>query len=107
MNIEIWNCHYQYDTKIKLRGNSAQSFEKSLNMDSLNTKVVQKVHSLCKKRPYSEFFWSVFSGIRTEYRGVRSISPKLVQMRENTDQKNSEYGHFLRSDCKYIVNFCC
>ena len=22
----------------------------------------------------------------------------LVRMRENTDQKNSEYGHFLRSD---------
>ena len=27
----------------------------------------------------------------------QGISPYLAQMRENTDQKNSEYGHFLRS----------
>ena len=47
--------------------------------------------SLCEKCPYSEFFWSVFSRIRTEYGEKRSIS---VQMRENTNQKNSEYGHF-------------
>ena len=26
------------------------------------------------------------------------ISPYSVRIRENTDQKNSEYGHFLRSD---------
>ena len=25
------------------------------------------------------------------------IFPYLIQMRENTDQNNSEYGHFLRS----------
>ena len=30
----------------------------------------------------------------TEY---QSICPYSVQMRENTDQNNSEYGHFLRS----------
>ena len=28
-----------------------------------------------------------------------SISPYSVRMRENTDQNNSEYGHFLRSIC--------
>ena len=50
--------------------------------------------TLCEKCPYSEFFWSVFSRIRTEYGEKRSIS---VQMRENTNQKNSEYGHFSRS----------
>ena len=27
-----------------------------------------------------------------------SISPYSVQMRENADQNNSEYGHFSRSD---------
>ena len=43
-----------------------------------------------EKCPYSEFFWSVFSGIRT------------VQMRENMDQKNSEYGHFSRSDLEIV-----
>ena len=39
-------------------------------------------------------FWSVFSRIRTEYGEKRSISPFSVQMRENTDQKTPEYGHF-------------
>ena len=29
---------------------------------------------------------------------IRSISQYSVRMRENTDQNNSEYGHFLRSD---------
>ena len=41
---------------------------------------------LREKCLYSEFFWSVFSCILYS-----------VQMRENTDQKNSEYGHFSRS----------
>ena len=53
---------------------------------------------LCEKRPYSELFWYVFSGIRTEYGEILRISPYTVQMRENTDQNNSGYGHFLRSD---------
>ena len=50
-----------------------------------------------KKCPYSELFWSVFYLIRTEYGEIRSISPYSVKMRENVDQNNSEYGHFLRS----------
>ena len=53
--------------------------------------------ALRKKCPYSEFFWSVFSRIRTEYGEIGSISPYLVQMRENTDQNNSEYGLFSRN----------
>ena len=28
-------------------------------------------------------------------------SPYSVRMRENTDQNNSEYGHFPRSDITY------
>ena len=44
-------------------------------------------HTLRKKCPYPELLWSVFQS----------------EMRENTDQNNSEYGHFLRSD-KYDVN---
>ena len=44
--------------------------------------------TLREKCPYSEFFWTVFSRIWTEYGGIR---------RENSDQKNSEYGHFLRN----------
>ena len=38
-----------------------------------------------------------FSRIRTEYREIQSIFPYSVRMRENTDQKISEYGHFSRS----------
>ena len=46
--------------------------------------VCLKLHEKCL---YSELFWSVFSRIRTEYREIKS----------KYDQKNSEYGHFLRS----------
>ena len=53
--------------------------------------------SLRKKYPYSELFWSVFSRILTEYGDIRSISQYSVQMRENTDQNNYDYGHFSRS----------
>ena len=52
--------------------------------------------SLRKKCPYPEFFWSVFSRIRTEYAEIRSISPYSVQMPENRHQENSKYRHFLR-----------
>ena len=34
---------------------------------------------------------------------LRSISTYSVQMREKTDQNNSEYGHFLRSDGPYVA----
>ena len=44
---------------------------------------VYRRKALRKKCPYLELFLSVFSRIR---------------MRENTDQNNSEYIHFLRSE---------
>ena len=44
------------------------------------------------------YFGRIFC-IRTEYRKILSISPYTVQMRENTDQNNSEYGHFLCCEC--------
>ena len=53
--------------------------------------------SLPKKCPYSELFWSASSHIWTEYGEIRSISSYSVRMRENVDQNNSKYGHFLRS----------
>ena len=37
---------------------------------------------------YSEFFWPVYSRIRTEYEDIRSISSYSVRMRENANQKN-------------------
>ena len=39
--------------------------------------------SLHEKCPYLELFWSAFSGIWTEYRKIRSISPYSIRMREN------------------------
>ena len=52
---------------------------------------------LRKNCPYSELFWSLFSTIWTEYEEILRISLSSVQLRENKDQNNSEYGHFLRS----------
>ena len=57
-------------------------------------KVMQR-YSLRENYPYSELFWSAFSRIRTEYGQILRISPYSVRMRENTDQKNSEYGKFF------------
>ena len=48
--------------------------------------------------PYLELFGSAFARIRTEYGKKLRISPYSVRMRENTDQNNSEYGHFSRSE---------
>ena len=52
---------------------------------------------LREKCLYSELLCTVFSRIWTEYGEILRISTYAVQMRENTDQNNSEYGHFLRS----------
>ena len=38
-----------------------------------------------------------FSRIRTGYGNLLRKCSYSVRMRENTDQKNSEYKHFLRS----------
>ena len=43
------------------------------------------------------FSWSVFSYIQTEYVDLLHKSPYLVGIQENTDQKNSIFGHFSYS----------
>ena len=55
-------------------------------------------YTLRKKCPYSELIWSLFPRIRNEYGEILRTSPYSVQMRENTDQNNSEYKHFSRND---------
>ena len=40
--------------------------------------------------------------LNVKFKKILSISPYSVRMRENTDQKNSEYGHFSRSDKPYF-----
>ena len=50
---------------------------------------------------YSGPHFPVF-GLNTE---ILRISPYSVRKRENTDQNNSEYGHFLRSvPCRGIYS---
>ena len=55
------------------------------------------IATLPEKCPYSELFWSAFSRIWTEYGEIRSVFPYSGRMRENANQSNSEYGHFLCS----------
>ena len=82
------NKYLQDETGIRI--------SKSVSHKSLTSHKNTKI-SLRKKYPYSELVWSVFSHIRTKYEEILSISPYSVQMQENTDHNNSEYGHFLRS----------
>ena len=53
--------------------------------------------TLPEKCPYSDLLWPAFSCIRTEYGEILRISPYSVRMRENADQNNSEYVHFLHN----------
>ena len=48
-------------------------------------------------RSFSGPYFPAF-GLNTERYSVLCISPYSVRMRENTEQKNSEYGHFSRSN---------
>ena len=52
--------------------------------------------TLCEKCPYSEISWFVISRIRAEYGETLRICSYSVWMRENADQNNFEYWHFLR-----------
>ena len=72
----------------------------------MDTRAVQKLKfsikdffSDCKPlHRIRSFFWTVFFRIRTEYEEIVRITLYSVRMQENTDQKNSEYGHFSRSE---------
>ena len=82
-------CLYLKTVDIKTYKNLPSSYDLS-NIDSTKT-------TLRENCSYSELFWSVFFRIGTEYGEIRSICPYSVRMRENTDQNNSEYEHFLHS----------
>ena len=45
------------------------------------------VRQYVKSVQIQNYFWSVFSRIRTEYGEILRMSPYSVRMRENTDQK--------------------
>ena len=79
------------------------SFEKLnwtlIKLELIKRRSFENFYSLREKRQYSDLFWSEFFCIRTKYGEILRISPYSVRMWENEDQNNSEYGHFLRSDC--------
>ena len=57
-------------------------------------------HNHCVKSVRTRWFSSIFSHIWTKYGEILRISPYSVRMWKNMDQKNSEYGNFLRSESK-------
>ena len=69
-------------------------FEISLVLKS--TLIYLFISTLREESPYSEFFRSVFSRIRTEYGEILNISLYLIWIWENAEQKNSKYGNFSR-----------
>ena len=80
-----------------------QETNDNLKSDLSKRVTTQVKEALREKCPYSELFWSAFSGIRIEYGEILRISPYSVPMREKADQNNSEYGHFLRSEIFTLV----
>ena len=94
-------------SRIKLLSNMSKTKNKkryNLSVLELMEKILKLILllysrnlALREKCPYSELFWSVFSRIRTEYGETLCIFPYSIRIRENTDQNNSRYGHFLRS----------
>ena len=82
-------------------------------------KVVKGFHQHCVNMSVFEVILvrSIFARIRTDcgkiLRTLRiqsecgkiPISPYSVRMRENADQNNSEYGHFLRSAMSKLYYF--
>ena len=61
------------------------------------SRIANTYQPLREKCLYSEPFWSAFFRIRTKYGEINRISPYSALMRENADQNNSKYRHFLRS----------
>ena len=72
-------------------------FPKSSIVDTLTVLLVTICSSQRKTCHYLEIYWYVFYGNCTEYRNLHYKSPNSAQIRENTDQKNFQYGIFSRS----------
>ena len=60
---------------------------------------------LREKCPYSKFFWSVLSRIRTEYGEILHISLYSVRMRENRSRKtpNPDTLHAVQNFTKAVT----
>ena len=86
--MEIYFIFHSSSVVVKIQGKLLKKWLKSSQYQIISW------HTLCEKCLYWEFFWSAFSRIQAEYREINRISLYSVQTRENTDQKNSQYGHF-------------
>ena len=62
---------------------------------------IRNMHCV-KSVQIQSYFWSAFSRIRTEYGGIRSISPYSVWMRENTDQKKLRIWTFFKQKLNMV-----
>ena len=101
----LWNMISQFEAKIA-KINFAKTC--SAKISALNVLVklhLQRMLMWVKQRhlfftawkcPYSEFFWFVFSRIRTECGEIQGIFPYSCRLQENTCKKTSEYGYFSR-----------
>ena len=81
------NCSGSFQRNLSFLSEIAVSLGEVINHQILNYQHVKR-----KTCSYAEFFWSIFSHIRTEYKDLRSKSPYLVQMQENAEQKNSHFS---------------
>ena len=101
------NCSHQFYESLSAASlyiSRFEMFNKPVHVSSWNNRnpfliktqprLQFRKYTLRERGLYLDFFWSVFSRIRTEYGEIRSICLYLVRMRKNMDQKNYEYGHF-------------
>ena len=66
-------------------------------------------HTLRKKCPYSEFFWSIFSSIKTKYRDIRSfikkeIPPQVFSWEYWWIFENTYFEEHLRTAASAVTN---
>ena len=114
---DLWRTRYVYNVKPISLSSTKKRFQRNLIVNNLQSQIyrfkkimVENINNTCckwnielfviielslrEKCPTTEIFLVRISRTRTEYGEMRSISPYSVRMRENTDQKNSVFGHF-------------
>ena len=96
-------CHFEVSLQVSLQLFSKSHYSETSEYGFDQRQVVYRTYALREKCPFSALFWCAFSCIQTEYGEILYISPYSVHMRENADQNNSEYGHFLRSDVDGVL----
>ena len=96
-------CQVRQNIYSSKAANCRKVFYRNVLMCSMLVFDIPSMNTRREKCPYSELYWSIFSRIRTKYREILSIFPYLVRMRENTDENNSEYRHFLHCDTEAVA----